>query len=562
MNKITLETTTISGLEIESNICDLHYDIAQYIKYIKNRNVKRSSKNNLLLKGDVVRLSKLMSGQELGSNDFQAEDFHYPSFIDSISYAMDFVNFDVTSRYYDSTFPENYITIKGNNYQQHINTPLQEQEEKILNLLNSKGSRDENEFVCQSPLGILDHFRSYNIGDIVNTIDFTKVRLFLFDLLSNLEVNTWYSVKSFIEYLKFHHPYFLIPRQPEIIKTKSYMQKDLFDNRYAGFSDAYEHKNYQLDTSYKDIFERVEGRYIERFLEFIPFLLGYIELAYNSGDLKKHRPTIGRLGAFRITPRFFNLINKNIQEPKIVVQPNFEISIESDIYPVSIMSQLESIGHLIKKDILSQIKLDKNKVIQKVAKEQDFDPIKYLSSIISSILPTNVQTELEEWCIHSDAFILYNNAGILESSFKFPNTEKFITQQINKKFDIVKDSQGLIDELEYNQTIPIKKIKHKDNKFLELSGEYNSIIAKSTKLNKKASDNLEKINLDRFNLIKLVFVHDKDFALLSNLLLEKGCMINTIDTEKAIIIDQINDTLLKEVLKDVSKRYKLEFKNK
>jgi hypothetical protein len=562
MNKITLETASISGLKIESNICDLHHDIAQYIRYIKNRSVKRSSRNNYLLKGDVVRLSKLMPGHELDTADFDTEDFHYPGFIDSLAYAMGFVEFDIVSNYYDSTFPENYITIKENNYQKHIHLPLQKQEERILSLFNTEGSEDRNEFICQSPLGILDHFQSYNIGEVVKTIDFVKVRLFLFDILSNLEVNTWYSVKSLIEYLKSNHPYFLIPRQPEVIKTKSYRQKELFENRYAGFSDTYEQKRYQLDTTYKDIFERVEGRYIERFLEFIPFLLGYTELAYNNDDLEKYRPTIGRLGAFRITPRFFNLINKNIQEPKIVVQPNFEISIESDIYPVSIILQLESIGHLIKKDVLSQVKLDKNKVIQKVANEPEFDPIQYLSSINSLTLPENVKTELKEWCIYADAFILYENVGILESSFKFPNTEQFIVQKINKKFDIIKNPIKLIEELESNQTIPIKKITHKNDKFLELNGEYKSIFSNNKALNKKKLNNLEKLKINRLNLIKLVFATEKGFSLLSNQLLEKGCMINTSDTEKAIIIDQKDEKILKETLKDISQKYKLELENK
>lgn len=562
MNKITLETASISDLEIESNICDLHHDIAQYIEYIKHRSVKRSSRSNYLLKGDIVRLSKLMPGQELNNADFHTEDFHYPGFIDDLAHAMGFVEFDVVSNYYDSTFPENYITIKGDNYQKHISLPLQKQEENILKLFNTKGSKDSNEFIRQSPLGILDHFQSYNIGEVVEAIDFMKVRLFLFDVLSNLEVNTWYSVKSLIEYLKSNHPYFLIPRQPEVIKTKSYRQKELFENRYAGFSDTYEQQRYQLDASYKDIFERVEGRYIERFLEFIPFLLGYTELAYNNGDLEKYRPTIGRLGAFRVTPRFFNLITKKIQEPKIVIQPNFEISIESDIYPVSIMFQLESIGRLIKKDVLSQVKLDKNKVIQKVAREQDFDPTQYLISVSSLALPENVKTELKEWCIYADAFILYENVGILESSFKFPNTEQFIVQKINRKFDIIKNPVKLIEELESNQTIPIKKITHKDEKFLELNSEYKSIFSKNKTPNKRVLDSLEKLKINRLNLIKLVFPTEKGFSLLSNQLLEKGCMINTSDAERAIIIDQKDEKTLKEVLKGISNTYKLEFENK
>lgn len=556
MNKITLEKANISDLEIRSNVCNLHHDIAQYIAYVKNRSVKRSSRNNCLLKSDVVRISKLMPGQELTINDFDIEDLHYPGFIDKLAYNMDFVDFDIASNYYYNSLPDNYIKIKKDNYQKHINLSLLKQEEQIFNSLiyNDKDSNYENEFVRKSPVGILDCFRNYNVGIAVANIDFSKVRLFLFELLSNLEVNTWYSVKSLIEYLKLNHPYFLIPKHPKTATSSSYMQKDLSENRYVRFADIYAHKTYDLDTSYKDIFERVEGRYIERFLEYIPFLLGYTELAYKYKNLEDYEPSIGMLKAFRITPRFFNLRNKTIQEAKVIVQPNFEVSIESDIYPANIMYQLESLGQLVKRGVLSQIKLEKNKVIKKVAKELGFDPIEYLDSISSFPLPENIKIELKEWYIQADAFILYDNVALLETSFKFPNIEQFIEQNINKKFDIIYNPEGLINELERNQTIPIKTITHKNNQFSELSNEYKSIIAKVKTLKKKTSNNVEKLKMSRVNLIKLLFDNNQDFTLLSNRLLEKGCMINTSDAEKAIIIDQKNETILKEVLKDYKKK--------
>ena len=567
MNKITLEKADISALEIRSGLCDLHHDIAIYMDYVTSKSIRRSAKTNYLLKGDIVRLAKLMK-QELPINNFDADGSNYPDFIDRLAYGMGFVDFDVQGSYYD-TYPENYIKIKGDNYQKYINLPLQEQEEKILDSLNFKGvaSKDYNEFVYQSPIGILDHFQYYNIGYALEKIDIHKVRSFLFELLSQVEVNIWYDVKSFTDYLKYNHPYFLIPRQPEIVKTKSYMympsymQQTSSDNRYYGFSDVYENETHRLSPDYKDVFERVEGRYIERFLEFIPFLLGYVELAYDYDNPNDFIPTIGMLSAFRITPRFIALRNKEIKEAKIMVQPNFEITIESDIYPAKIMSRLESIGHLLKKDVISQVRIEKNKVVQKVAREHDFDPIKYLSQISSSPLPDNVKIELKEWCGHADAFILYENTGLLESNFEFVNIEQFIVQKINKKFYIIKDTEALVNELERNQTIPIKKLRHKDSNFLE-SNEYKSIISKGKTNNKEVSNHLEKLKIGRANLIKLLFTTDKDLALFSNQLLEKGCMINISDSERAIIIDQKDEKLLNDTFKSIASQYKLEFDNK
>ena len=84
---------------------------------------------------------------------------------------------------------------------------------------------------------------------------------------------------------------------------------------------------------------------------------------------------------------------------------------------------------------------------------------------------------------------------------------KFVSKGFSNRKEAERQNDQLVGSGKASQKSYV--YKHKDNKFLELSGEYNSIIAKSTKLNKKASDNLEKINLDRFNLIKLVFRRKK-----------------------------------------------------
>jgi hypothetical protein len=170
-----------------------------------------------------------------------------------------------------------------------------------------------------------------------------------------------------------------------------------------------------------------------------------------------------------------------------------------------------------------------------------------------------VKTELKEWGACADAFILYEDFDLLESSFKFPNIEKFIAQKIDGNFNIITNAKGLINELECNQTVPLTKITHKDSKFSELGNEYKTIFSKGKQANKKASANLEKLKIGRMNLIKLLFADDKALLLLSNQLLEKACIINIIDEERAIIMDLKDEKILKQVLKDISDKYKPEF---
>ena len=97
----------ISNLDVKSNYVDIHYDIYQYINYISNKDIKRSARYNDLLKGDVIRLSKLMTIGEFKAHEFDAECDHYPGFIDNLAYNIKWVSYKkYTGRdyYYTPTY--------------------------------------------------------------------------------------------------------------------------------------------------------------------------------------------------------------------------------------------------------------------------------------------------------------------------------------------------------------------------------------------------------------------------------------------------------------------------
>ena len=60
-------------------------------------------------------------------------------------------------------------------------------------------------------------------------------------------------------------------------------------------------------------FERVEGRFVERFLEGIPLALGYVDVAY-SDEKDTVFPSINKLQAFRVTDRGACALNQAIKE--------------------------------------------------------------------------------------------------------------------------------------------------------------------------------------------------------------------------------------------------------
>lgn len=545
----------ISNLDVKSNYVDIHYDIYQYINYISNKDIKRSTRYNALLKGDVIRLSKLMTIGEFKAHEFDAECDHYPGFIDNLAYNIKWVSYKkYTGRdyYYTPTYIDNYIKTLDDNYQKHLNLPLQQQEEKITKHLISDCSKKDHELIKGSPIGYLTTFSEYCSFDKIN---FPHVRVLLLNLISQLEPNNWYSVESLIYYLKLNHPYFLIPRKPESIKDSK--EK----NRYKGIYE--DNANYNdIKSSDKNAFEKVEGRFVERFLEYIPFLMGYTELAYDFTRGDDVSPSMGQLIAFKPTLKLSHYMNKSIEEAKITVQPNFEISIESEIYPAQIMSELTSMAKVIKKDIMTQVKIEKNMVLQKIAKNSNFDPIKYLKKISRAELPSNLQIELKEWMKQSDSFILYEDMHLFESSSEFASVKKIAVDSINQNFNIIKNSNELYHLMEEDEEMPVKKVTHKDEKFLELPSEYKTIFKKIKNAKISISKNLEKLQIKKEIIIKLFFHSSNQLKIISSKLLDKGCVFSVNDNEKSITILQKNETLLKEVFKDISNQFQLDIKDK
>jgi hypothetical protein len=86
-----------------------------------------------------------------------------------------------------------------------------------------------------------------------------------------------------IQYLKTAHPFFLIPKEP---RYKS--RWDRKEGRYGNFREGEDRwkSNRVISEHVPDAFERVEGRYVERFLEGIPLTLGYLDVAYSNQPYK------------------------------------------------------------------------------------------------------------------------------------------------------------------------------------------------------------------------------------------------------------------------------------
>lgn len=270
----------------------------------------------------------------------------------------------------------------------------------------------------------------------------------------------------------------------------------------------------EINPNDADSFERVEGRYIERFLEYIPFLMGFIDIAYDFGHVSVILPQRDTLKAFKINPRMSAFYNKQIAEPKITIQPNFEVSIESEMYPAKIIDELSQIGKLTAYDRVSQLKLEKGKVISKIAGDPDYDLIALLRQLSHKPLPQNVEMDLKEWMNQGDAIVLYENAHLLESDYHYDFISEHAIAKINKNLAIVASENNLMPHLEKECSVPIE-IVHKDDAFNCLPSFYKTMFPKVGKEINKALTR-KKITLTREIIVKINFPSLKEINLIKN----------------------------------------------
>ncbi|MGP8323788.1 MAG: hypothetical protein ACT6FG_07320 [Methanosarcinaceae archaeon] len=450
-------------LNVFYNQCDLRHDLHAYVEYMQDRDVKRLHRSNELNRADIKRLAKLMSDPYVIEEVKNNGESNWINYIDKLAIVFGFVNYNTEGIYAGYTsrepsYPDNYIEVDTKKYNEFIDLPLIEQEKKLLELLENNHINGKNEFYVESALGELSGFsiRGSSTG-VMPGLNFAMVRRFLIGVLQSCKSGIWYTTSSLIQYLKEHHPYFLIPENPKY-RNKWEVKKGRYGNFYE--SEGMWGREIQIPEGDADVFERVEGRFVERFLEGLPLILGYIEVAYSKTEYKGYLPEMDQLQAFRVNDKFLHVVSGKIIEPKVTVQPNFEVHVESEIYPVRIITQLTKLADVIIKDKTSILKLQKKKVLTQLSEKEYLDVIKLLEDISGQELPQNVRIELEEWIGASEAFILYENAMLLEGDKDLPEIDQFTIQRISPTMRIVHSPGRLFAYLEQKELIPFN-IKHR-----------------------------------------------------------------------------------------------------
>ena len=556
----TLSPTPIDvqALDVVSNRHDVRRDLHRYLQYVDGRNIKRSYRTNELPTADTKRLTQLLNIDPAEETDTPyrsgVEASSWIDYVDGLALKMGFVSYDTKGSYrgYSSSepsFPDNFIGFNREAYRKFLTLPLAEQERQLFDTLVNNYAYSNNEFYQYSILGSLDRFPMWGsaIG-VMPTLNFAGIRRFLFDVLQSCEAGVWYSTASLIAFLKAHHPYFLIPAEPKIPRSGR------FEGRYANFyEDQFQRK--PIPDHLKDGFERVEGRYVERFLEGIPLTLGYVEVAYRQ-EKQSVSPMMGRLAGFRLHERFFQAMRGDMPQPKVVVQPNFEIFVESPFYPTYVIDRLSHLAEVVKEDTATHVlKLQKQKVAAQAAANDAFDVIDLLKTLTGSQVPQNVAIELQEWVGHADMFTLYEGVSLLESADPVSSIKPYVVQQINERLSLIRQPQKARAQLQSSGKV-VMYVRHADDSLQPLPRKAQTLFPKSALARPtKAKPPKQPVTVKRETLVALYFPSDDLFEKFRKGLLDARCAVEANKEKRMLTVAGRDEAHIKQVIKSLSREY-------
>ncbi|MEA3340009.1 MAG: hypothetical protein U9R15_08590, partial [Chloroflexota bacterium] len=447
----------VSDLDVFSVPYDLRRDLHIFVDYVRRRGVKRLVRSNNLSKADYRRLAKLVSDPEAEAEVEANGSSSWVDYVDWQALQLGFVSYDTGGIYqgYTSTkpsYPDNYVIFNAKEYGEFVDSPLIDQERQLFDLLFGEKDGCRSEFFHRGFFGRLGSFSRRGCATkVVPMLNFLEARRFLLDILSQCEVGVWYGASSLIQSLKENHPYFLIPEKTPKYKL-GWRKTERF--RYTNFCEGEDRwrSDERVSEDALDGFERVEGRYVERFLENAPLTLGYVDVAYDSEPYAGIYPPLDHLKAFRVSSRLLHVMEGDIPAPKVTVQPNFEIYVESEFYPVKVLSQLIPLADVTVEDILTILRLDKERVATEMARNEDLDVVALLNRLSSRDLPHNVVRELREWSKHAEKFTLYDGFALLEGDEELLASDSLIgeltVERISPAMRLVRSPDALFDHLE------------------------------------------------------------------------------------------------------------------
>ncbi len=495
----TIPSEIIGEYRIERNHTFLRRDIYRFMEFIFGNDLKRTHRENKIPKGAAKKLAKILSYKPEPEYVEEYGCGYWSDIVSNIARCMKLVTFDTKGEYMGYTssepsYPENYIESSLDSWRHYLDMTSLDKEWAIWKGLNKL---TENEF-HHYPTIITDQTRFDTQGSARNAasgMDLPSVRGRLLEILSHLEPNVWYSLPDMVAYLKKNHFDLIINHKKRDQFTK--------DNIYSCFLE-YPVENNKINWNGKreilegetDAFERVEGRYLAFFLEEIPFMMGFVDIAIDDKMPLSVSPLpYDVLRAFSLTPKFFSVYGRapSYNQAKVTVQPNHEVVVQYSGYAEEQLAFFKDYGSLIKDDQTLIFRLEKKMIADSVAAGKDIsEMIKRLQAISSAPIPQNILIEMEHWGSHGDKITLYKGYSLLEIEpgklKEQPDLKGRLTGQIEREVTpsvfLIKDGRQTFQYLEEHGYLP-REFNHTKAPFIYAGKTHSGLKAAPVRKKKK-----------------------------------------------------------------------------
>jgi len=558
-----IDRIDVSKLDVPVRTADLRRDLHVFVDYVRDREVKRGHRDNLLNKADAKRLAKLLSYKPPPEEQEEDQYSAWMGFVDDTALRLGFVKYDTEGEYagYTSSsksYPENYIEFSAQNYQRFLTMKAAKQELTLLDVLLARGQGGGSEFYSLSPLGRLDRFSQWGCATgVMPLLDFAAIRRFLLGLLAKCPTGQWLSTASLVRYLKQNHRYFLIAQKPRF--------KDKWGHLQGRYDNFYESKSawgndITIAESDEDAFERVEGRYVERFLEGIPLSLGYVDVAYSQKTSQTLHPSRGCLKAFRVNDRLRRALEGAIQEPRVTVTPSFDLYVQSETYPAGVLAELRPLCDLVAEDTSIVLKLNKQQVAAARAANPKLDVVALLRQRAGGELPANVVRELSEWAQHGEKFVLHADCCVLEADADVTAADPFTIEQVASGIRLVHSPGKLFDQLERQELMPLY-VKHGEQALTHLPKSARTRFPKTSARQKEPRPAKRPVTLMRVTRIQLVCPDREFLDRLCQLLADAKCPAEADRRNLSLAYSKQHEPAVTNAVKTLGKEYQIKIED-
>jgi len=559
----------IKNLDIHTNIYDFRRDLFLFMQYCQEQEIKRSVYGNMLSKSEYKRIAKKIGRPELMEDYEKDMGLWWIDYLDEQALKLEWITYDTEGEYqgYTSTraaFRDNYIEVNEDKYFGFLKLTALEQEKYLYR--HFKESYGKHNILMSSVLfSFLDRFnRRGSATGVLPTLDFAKSKAVLLEVMATLSPNIWYATADLIQLIKEKHPWFLIPKKTYVEESGGWrkpMKKVLYP-RYYNFMEGERYGGNLKDNHIREDdpkgFEKVEGRFIERFLESYLYILGYVSIGIQKTPYSGIAPKMGTLAAFKLQPTFFHVLKNEPFSAKVSVQPNFEIYIDAPLYPIAVLNALEPLTKLIKEDQQIILKLEKQYVLAYLVDNPDFKVAQFLTDLSDTPIPQNVLMEIKEWTERTEVFTLYEGFGLYEGLKKQTLADIHTETTISPTLRLVRKPRVLYEKLKKVEVIPML-IEHKEKGFMPLPASVKSVFP-SLLVGKSKKKNKQKITIERKEMLTYAIGNKTFYDALLTALLGARILITFDKDKRSISFLKSEEAKIKTLLKDFKDTYQISIK--